>query len=77
VGAPSTTPLTPLVTAPCTKAVVAIEVSLSPGLGVGAVGFPVKAGDANGALPASVRVMLATCPLSEATAEVSALMSLL
>jgi hypothetical protein len=34
-----------------TKAVVAMEVSLSDEAGVGAVGLPVKTGDANGAKP--------------------------
>ena len=40
---------------PCalTNAVVAIDVSLSPALGVGAFGSPVNVGDASGALAAS------------------------
>lgn len=36
-------------TAPVTKAVVAMLVSASPGVGVGAVGLPVKTGEASGA----------------------------
>ena len=37
-----------------TNAVVAIDVSLSPGVGVGAVGLPVNAGEASGARVVSV-----------------------
>jgi hypothetical protein len=37
-----------------TNAVVAIEVSLSPAVGVGACGSPVKTGEANGAFNALV-----------------------
>src|SRR6185312_13535034 len=40
--------------AACTNAVVAIEVSASPAIGVGAVGLPVKTGEASGAPPAAV-----------------------
>ena len=47
-----------------TKAVVEIEVSLSPMVGVGAVGFPVKAGLAKGALAVMVAMVAA---LTEAT----------
>ena len=39
----------PATTAAATNAVVAIDVSLSPGEAVGAVGLPVNAGEANGA----------------------------
>jgi hypothetical protein len=42
-------PVTALAIAVLTKAVVAIEVSLSAAAGVGACGSPVKAGDASGA----------------------------
>ena len=41
----------PAVTADFTKAVVAISVLFVPGAAVGAVGVPVKAGEANGAAP--------------------------
>src|SRR5262245_27365859 len=46
------TPAVAALTALVTKAVVAIEVSLSPGAGVGAVGLPVRAGLASNAPPA-------------------------
>ena len=40
--------------ADATKAVVAIELSLSPGAGVGACGSPVKTGETSGAREVSV-----------------------
>src|SRR5215831_6472607 len=48
------TPAVEAATAAVTNAVVATEVSLSPGAGVGAVGLPVKAGLASSAPPAPV-----------------------
>ena len=42
----------PVSTADLTKAVVAMDVSLSPAVAVGAVGVPVRAGSAKGAFRA-------------------------
>jgi len=47
------TPAVPAATAPATNAVVASLVELSPPVGVGAAGVPVKVGDASGAYGAS------------------------
>lgn len=46
---PCPEPIPAPVIAVFTKAVVAILVVLSPAVGVGACGFPVRTGDANGA----------------------------
>ena len=52
---PTTPPDTAALNAVLTKAVVAMLVSLSPAAGVGAVGFPVNAGESIGAEPATIR----------------------
>src|SRR5215467_11125796 len=55
-----------------TNAVVAMDVSLSPGLGVGAVGFPENAGDASNAPPTALtslarNVIAPVLPLNDDT----------
>ena len=57
VSRPDAAPLTRAVMAAVTKAVVAMLVSLSPAVGVGAFGVPVNVGEARGALPDATRFM--------------------
>src|SRR5262245_19434882 len=66
------TPATTALTAACTKAVVAMLVSLSPACGVGAVGEPVNCGEASSAPPAAEmslawKVTAPVRPLNEVT----------